>query len=77
MIRSDQTPWAGRAACLGMDTELFFPRRAEQVPPEVRDACNRCPVRGPCLDYALPRFDLLGVWGGTSALERKQMRRQR
>jgi hypothetical protein len=40
-----------------------------------RAICARCPVRVECLDYALEVGDpLLGVWGGTSKLERRRMR---
>lgn len=69
------TSWQDRAACVGMDPDLFFP---EGVPSsEVRAACLGCPVRAECLGYALsfPSSRLLGVWGGTTQAGRTRVRR--
>jgi len=44
--------------------------------PQSRPAlCVPCPIRAECLDFALADGCLVGVWGGTSARERKTMRR--
>ena len=39
--------------------------------------CATCPVKVPCLEYALANFEAFGVWGGTSPEERKAIRRAR
>lgn len=39
------------------------------------DLCAACPFRRPCLAYALT-VDVIGVWGGTTHLERKRLRKQ-
>ena len=49
---------------------------------EVRTAlsvCQRCPVREPCLDIALThRVEAdVGIWGGTTPGQRRQLRRAR
>ena len=40
------------AACRGMGTDLFFPAPGDDLDP-AKALCARCPVREPCLDYAL------------------------
>ena len=69
--------WQRGAACLGTDTDLFFPPSSEEVPPEVCAICRRCPVREPCLEYALANPDLHGIWAGTSRKQRQRVRRER
>ena len=71
--------WRMRAACLSADPELFFPL-SDQGPARDRTArakriCFACPVRLPCLDFALESGQAHGVWGGTSEDERARMRR--
>ena len=50
--------WRQDAACLGLDTELFFPvddRAASVEPP--RRVCRGCPVRATCLADVLATED--------------------
>lgn len=68
--------WLHRAACQGLDTNLFFPEKG-MVPKEIKEVCERCPVQTDCLEYALsiPQSqDLTGVFAGTSARQRRKMR---
>jgi WhiB family redox-sensing transcriptional regulator len=39
--------------------------------------CRECPVRQPCLDEALDRNEIHGIWGGLTSRERHEMRRHR
>jgi WhiB family redox-sensing transcriptional regulator len=39
--------------------------------------CQECPVKAPCLEYALSRGEVHGVWGGTSERERVRLLRRR
>ena len=69
------------AACRrpGVDREWFFPDRWDS-PSGMRRAlevCAGCPEREPCLAYALTDRWLLGVWGGTSHLQRRHLRQSR
>ena len=36
--------------------------------------CRRCPVAPECLAEALPNASIVGVWGGTSEVERAKLR---
>jgi WhiB family redox-sensing transcriptional regulator len=54
----------------------FFPKRGESAR-EAKGICASCPVREPCLEFALREKITHGVWGGMTELERRQMRRQR
>ncbi len=69
--------WQRQAECRGIDTNLFFPPPSEEVSPEVKAMCRSCPVREPCLDYALRDWTLVGIWAGTSNKERQRLRRRR
>lgn len=68
--------WKDRAACIGIDPELFFPERGESLR-EAKRVCYGCEVREACLDYALEMGEKFGVWGGQSERERRRIRRER
>ena len=36
--------------------------------------CHTCPVRTECLEYALARPTLLGIWAATTSVERCAIR---
>jgi WhiB family redox-sensing transcriptional regulator len=74
--------WRELAACLGADTELFFPIGfTGPAAADIQAAkvfCGQCPVRDCCLGYALDTGQAAGIWGGYDENERKIMRhRQR
>jgi len=60
------------AACRGTDLDLFFPERGEAAGP-ARRICARCPVRQPCLEYALSNPITHGIWGGLTDRERRPL----
>lgn len=72
--------WRESAACRHADTELFFPvSRSGRSAAEARQAkaiCARCPVRQPCLSYALATHQAYGIWGGYDDEERRVLHRQ-
>lgn len=76
----DGQEWRLRAACRGMDPDLFFPSRGDRVATEkAKEICSRCPVRADCLAHALniaPSFDH-GIYGGLTRGERAAIRRRR
>jgi WhiB family redox-sensing transcriptional regulator len=43
---------------------------------EAKAGCSGCRVRQQCLRLALDNGEDFGVWGGTAASERRQLRRQ-
>ncbi len=64
--------WRTRGLCQTVDPETFFPAPSESAEAAVA-LCRTCPVRGSCLAWALEAGDLHGVWGGTTARERRAM----
>jgi hypothetical protein len=65
--------WRELAACRGTDLNLFFPGRGESAEP-ARQVCAACPVRQPCLDYAVSNAITDGIWGGLTERERRALR---
>jgi WhiB family transcriptional regulator, redox-sensing transcriptional regulator len=64
--------WRTRGLCQTVDPETFFP--VPMAPADAAiDLCDRCPVAGACLAWALSVGDCHGVWGGTTARERRAM----
>jgi hypothetical protein len=64
--------WRELAACRGTDLEVFFPERGESAGP-ARQVCAACPVRQPCLDYAITNRITHGIWGGLTERERRAL----
>jgi WhiB family redox-sensing transcriptional regulator len=65
--------WRELAACRSFDLEVFFPERGESAEP-ARQVCAACPVRQPCLDYAISNRITHGIWGGLTERERRALR---
>jgi WhiB family redox-sensing transcriptional regulator len=65
--------WRERAACRGADLQVFFPGRGESAEP-ARRICAACPVRQPCLDYAISHGIVHGIWGGLAERDRRGLR---
>lgn len=70
--------WQVRASCRGPQAAIFFPpshfERKEEKEARERRAkaiCQTCPVRKPCLEYALGIREPHGIWGGLNEMERK------
>lgn len=71
--------WRDAAACLHADPDLFFPIASigpalDQIE-KAKRICAACPVRRPCLAWALDHGAVSGIWGGTSEAERRAIRR--
>jgi len=60
------------AACAGADVRIFYRRGTNTAPMAL---CAVCPARKECLSHAL-QYEEFGVWGGTTAKERRQMREE-
>jgi WhiB family redox-sensing transcriptional regulator len=67
------------AACRDTAPDLFFPVGSTGLAVEQIDAakavCDQCPVKGPCLQFALETNQDSGIWGGTAEDERRRLRR--
>ncbi len=68
-----QAAWREEAACRGAALALFFPGRGESAGP-ARQICASCPVRRPCLDYAISHGITSGIWGGLADRDRRPLR---
>lgn len=68
--------WRQRAACRGADPDIFYPASDEEAEP-AKAICGQCPVRQPCLEYALANRERDGIWGGATERERRRIIRQR
>lgn len=63
--------------CQYVDPEIFFPKNGYTAK-EAKSICRLCPVKDPCLEYAVSQEgELLGVWGGMSDRERRVLRAER
>lgn len=67
----------GTQPCLEVDPDLFFPEVGEggSLITQTVALCRVCPFISECLAYALTH-DVSGIWGGTTRLRRKQLRRE-
>ena len=62
--------------CAHRDPSMFFP--SDGVGVEIaRKACEGCPVKTQCLEYAIAERIDHGVWGGCSERERRRIIRSR
>ena len=67
--------WHRQAACRGLGASGFV-KSTGGAYGATRRECARCPVRQECLDYALADESIVGLWGGTSDAERRELRRR-
>src|SRR5882762_2564221 len=70
------TQWMRFGKCRKVAPATFFP--SDGVGVEVaRRLCAECPVKEPCLEYALVERIDHGIWGGASERERRRILRRR
>ena len=68
--------WRDRAGCVGLDIDLFFVERGQNIDPMVRKLCRQCPVSADCLEFALSLPENpQGFWAGTTERQRDRLRR--
>ena len=85
MVESDeQLEWQEDAACREYDNILFFGAEdgESELERQTREAhaktiCNGCPVRQPCLEFAMETNQKYGIWGGYTDKERGSLKRRR
>jgi WhiB family redox-sensing transcriptional regulator len=71
-----QPPWAGEAACRGLDPAIFHPQDDTEAE-AAKAICGACPVASDCLEHAIERREKEGVWGGMTERERQRIIRRR
>jgi WhiB family redox-sensing transcriptional regulator len=76
-----RVPWQERAACRGVDADIFFPRGiTEKRFDEAKKICATCSVKKECLGivwHLEPFEDRWGVFGGLTPAERIHQRKIR
>ena len=84
MVDTEQLDWQEQALCREYSVDDFFgPDQAEtEIEKQVREAaaktvCQRCPVREPCLEFAMETNQKYGIWGGLTDKERASLKRRR
>lgn len=71
--------FTGVEPCAQVGTDLFFTQDDSinyRDLDKVKRLCASCEMQEPCLEYAL-HVSVVGVWGGTTDVQRKQIRKQR
>jgi WhiB family redox-sensing transcriptional regulator len=68
--------WQRYGACRGENIEAFIPGKGGNFA-VARQLCAGCTVRQECLDFAMADEDVVGMWGATTAPERRAMRASR
>ena len=71
--------WMKDAACKGNTEGNWFPEQPGRTPAIkiAMDICKQCAVKQECLDYAVARPEVLGIWGGKSPKARRVLRAKR
>jgi len=70
--------WIDDALCAQVGgNDHFAGRHKVDEVNRARDVCARCNVAEQCLAYALRANETVGVWGGKSAKELRDIRRAR
>ena len=75
MFALNRQAWMDRALCAQVDPDLFFPGKGDWAQAfRAKVVCRRCDVREKCLAYAVENQEMHGIWGGTTAEQRKRLR---
>ena len=74
--RTNAPVWRQRAACRGVDPDIFYPVSDEDAA-DAKAICALCPVGEACLEWALTNRERDGVWGGATERERRRIIRRR
>lgn len=67
--------WRDLALCAQADPEAWFPGKGHPGT-TAKMICARCPVAGPCLDFAVRHGITWGIWGGLGPKARYRLRRR-
>lgn len=76
-VLMERPGWWADAACRTAPADVnFFPSKGASAA-AAKAVCNTCPACEPCRETAIANDEEHGVFGGTTADEREQIRRQR
>jgi len=76
LLSVTSSPFDGTQLCTSVSPEIFFPENYVDKEPieKAKAICNDCWVKDKCLNFAMNERE--GIWGGTTPMERKRMRRK-
>ncbi len=84
MAEAEQLEWQEDALCRQYSVELFFgpdlvetELEKQEREAEAKAICQQCPVREPCLEFAIETNQKNGIWGGMTDKERASLKRRR
>ena len=72
----ESADWMDEGKCRDLKTDIFYAEKGRQSVNMAKAICSGCPVREKCLDYAIRNFETHGIWGGHTASERRELRRE-
>lgn len=65
----------GEPPCASADPDAFFPEKDQShMINSAKRVCHSCDYKIECLQWAMDK-DEIGIWGGTTAYERRQLKR--
>ena len=70
----DPPRWHAEALCREYPKLSWFEGRGMEIA-DAKSVCRRWPVQDDCLQYALDNESLVGIWGGLTIRERRQLTR--
>lgn len=73
---SVDTDFMQDGACKSLPPDFMYPENGKGVR-EAQVVCEKCRVKGPCLEYAVNTPEIFGVWGGESERARRRIRLER
>lgn len=74
-VKAHREEWSAQARCLSLDPRIFFTPLDVDAHEVAAYACTSCPVKRPCLEFALMTNEQWGVWGGHTEAQRARIRR--
>ena len=80
-LNDTQRDWMDQAYCKvnNIDMSKYFPPRGDSVGVKdlIAETCEQCVVREECLNYALNNFLSIGIYGGKTGRQRRQLQKER
>lgn len=72
---TEDLAWRVESVCREHPTQLWFAASSRDIA-TAKQLCGDCAVQSACLEFALSRPELLGIWAATTPSERAVIRRE-
>lgn len=80
-LNDTQRDWMDHAYCRlnNISMSSYFPPRGDSVGVKdlIAETCEQCSVQEECLNYALNNFLSIGIYGGKTGRQRRQLQKER